>query len=114
MVDIVLYGTLSSIDLSTYDDYYDKVNSDVEGEGTTKFLGAEPGHVLFRSASASPRVIYDEEGDPKSVVDVELRLTYRTRSWNEFYNETTGEWEEIWDSEDNPYYEEKLFAGLLT
>ncbi|HUX15525.1 MAG TPA: hypothetical protein VMW52_03580, partial [Phycisphaerae bacterium] len=81
---LVLFGTRSSVDASTWESYEDKVNSDT-------FLGRTAGKCIFKGASFSPRVL--EDGTETN--DIELHIETRNRSWNQFYNETTGEWEEI-------------------
>jgi hypothetical protein len=81
LTNVVLFGTRTSFNLSTFDAYMDKVNS-----GT--FLGAAAGHVRFKTVSGQPRQI----ASGATVLDVEVHLVHRSISWNQFYNEKTGEW----------------------
>ena len=69
LAGITLYGTRSQIDLSTFDVYEDKVNSDV-------FLGAQPGHVLFESASAQPKQQQQSRTILREVADGALAMSH--------------------------------------
>lgn len=101
--NVTLFGTRSSVDLATYSSYQDKVNSD-------SFLGLSAGKVLFRGAAASPRQL--EDGT--MTYDVEVRLSARSVSWNSFFNESTGAWEDIKDGSNNKLYSSTAFSGLLS
>ena len=82
LAGITLYGTRSQIDLSTFDVYEDKVNSDV-------FLGAQPGHVLFESASAQPK----QQQQSRTILrEVELHLVKRSEKWEKEFNHKAGSW----------------------
>lgn len=100
---VTLFGTRSSVNLATYSGYQDKVNSD-------SFLGLSAGKVLFRGAAANPRQL--EDGT--ITYDVEIRLSAREVSWNSFFNETTGAWEDIKDGSSNKLYSATAFGGLLS
>lgn len=107
--EITLFGartgtsTNGSMDLTIYDTYRNKVNSDT-------FLGAAPGQVLFKSASASPRQL----SDGTLTNDVEIRVDRRAIEWNMFFNETTGLWEVMKDPSGNPMFGPVSFVSLLT
>jgi hypothetical protein len=104
VTEVVLFGCRSAeFDLSAYDAYEDQVNSDT-------FLGAAAETVMFQGATRNPR--YDANGN--LVYDVEVKLKRRNRSWNEFFNETTGQFEEIKDGSGNKVFASTAFAGLLT
>jgi hypothetical protein len=103
VTEVVLFGCRSAeFSLDAYDGYEDKVN---DGE----FLGAPAGTVMFQGATRNPR--YDCNGN--IVYDVEIKLKRRNKSWNEFFNETTGHFEEIKDGSGNKAFESTSFAGLL-
>lgn len=101
--EIILYGTRNTVDLSTYDTWQGKVNSDT-------FLGAAAGYVLFDSASAAPRAL-----DTGAVTnDLEIKLIRRSVPWNQFWNKKTGTWDTLLGPSNAPVYPSAAFAGLLT
>jgi len=103
VLKVVLFGTRTTVDAGTWLDYVDHVNSDT-------FLGMAPGCCIFRGAPFNPRVL--EDGTPTN--DVELHIETRAKPWNQFYNETTGAWEEIRRVGDNsPMFSAAAFAPLL-
>lgn len=101
--EVVLKGARNSVDLATYDSYGDKLNSDT-------FLGKGAGKVMFKSASISPRQL--QTGIITN--DVEIRLVSRNISWNSFFREDTGLFEEVRDPSNNPMFASTAFSGLLT
>jgi hypothetical protein len=83
--NITLYGTKTNYLASDYSTWIDHLNSD-------PFLGFTAGHVACLGVSASHRML--EDGVMTN--DIELHLKGRwIATWNSFYNETTGAWEEI-------------------
>lgn len=101
---IVLYGRRSTFNVNTYSAYEDKINKDT-------FLGAAIGHVRFDSVSGT------EVQLPNGSVawDVEVHLEWQAdHTWNEFFNEDTGKFEKIKNSDDaSLIYSDTNFAGLL-
>jgi len=100
--ELILYGTRTSMDLSTYDAYNDCINADV-------FLGAAAGTVRFDSPSAQARI----QGDGSVVWDVELKFKRRSIHWNKYWNEDTNAWDDIKCGGIHTY-EFAVFAPLLT
>jgi hypothetical protein len=79
--ELVLFGSKSTFDLSTYDALKDTVNSDV-------FVGAPAGTLRYKSVRRSPR--YDAKSGAM-VSDLEVLLGYLAAGWNQFWREDTGE-----------------------
>lgn len=100
---ITLFGTRTTVDLSTWASYQNKVNSDT-------FLGATAGFVLFKGASADPRQL--EDGTMTN--DVQLHLARRYIEWNKDYNEDTGAWEVVYPDGTNPKFGSVAMSGLGT
>jgi len=102
--DVVLYGTRSVYDPSTYAAYVDTVNADT-------ILGVPPGYMMFgQGPTASPRQL--EDGT--MTWDVEIPVTVRwVATWNEFFNEDTGYFEAIKDADGNPMFASINYAPLL-
>lgn len=101
--DVVLYGSRSSFDSGTFSGYEDRVNN-------ATFLGAPAGCVLFRGASATPRQL--ETGT--MTWDVEVKLSIRQISWNMFYREKDGTFQEIKQAgSGNKMFPAVGFGGLL-
>jgi hypothetical protein len=77
--DIVLTGTRTGINPSTYASYEDNLNSDT-------FLGMAPKKVSFLGASAKPRML----DDGTMTFDVEVRLRARNVEWDKFPRSDAG------------------------
>jgi hypothetical protein len=106
VIDVVAYGTRTSVTAATWASYSGCVNSDV-------FDGAPIGTVMFEGATTSPRQL--EDGTMTN--DVELSFKVRvltvggtTITWNHFWNETKG----AWDTLAVPQFASVAMASLLT
>lgn len=111
LVNLVLYGTRSTYDLSTYLSTIDHVNSDT-------FLGAPPETVFFESATSEMKLLLDGT----TVYAVELHLKYKPSGWNKFFREdtpsagtteTADHFYKLIDNNNQPVYPLAEFAGLL-
>jgi len=116
LVNLVLYGTRSTYDLSTYLDTIDHVNSDT-------FLGAPPETVFFESATSEMKLLLDGT----TVYAVELHMKYKPSGWNKFFREdglsaamlaagstvTADHFYRLIDDNNEPVYPLADFAGLL-
>jgi hypothetical protein len=80
----VLFGTRATFNAASYEQYEGLVNSDT-------FDGCSPGTQLFVSASGAERLI----DDGAVVWDVELHCLKQVTGWNNFYRESTGDFEPL-------------------
>jgi hypothetical protein len=104
IIRLCLFGTRSSYDAATFDAWADTVSSD------GNFLGAGPAQVRFAGSAGDPRQL----DNGTLVYDVRVMLEARKHSWNEFYNEDTGEWEALYKrGTTDPMYADAAYAGLL-
>jgi hypothetical protein len=99
---VVVYGRKSSFSMGTYNTYEGKVNS-------AAWEGAAAETVLFESYTASQKYL----GDGSTVWDIELVLLYKPSGWNNFYRESTGQFEAFEINSSDPYTGTS-YSGLLS
>ena len=106
LVKIVMYGTRSTFDLSSYESLVDHINSD-------GFLGASAETVFFESFQCQQKQLMDGT----IVFAIELHLIWRPSGWNLFFREDVAaaqdHMQRLVDQDGNAVYPTAALSGLL-